>query len=40
MDDRFLAYKILLRIERDKAYSNIAVDAVLKNKDVVSAPFV
>ena len=40
MDDRFLAYKILLRIERDKAYSNIAVDAVLKNNDVVSAPFV
>ena len=40
MDDRFLAYKILLRIERDKAYSNIAVDAVLKNNDVFSAPFV
>lgn len=40
MDDRFLAYKILLKIERDKAYSNIAVDAVLKNNDVVSAPFV
>lgn len=40
MDDRFLAYKILLKIERDKAYSNITVDAVLKNNDVVSAPFV
>lgn len=40
MNDRFLAYKILLKIERDKAYSNIAVDAVLKNNDVVSAPFV
>lgn len=40
MDDRFLAYKILLKIERDRAYSNIAVDAVLKNNDVVSAPFV
>lgn len=40
MDDRFLAYKILLKIERDKAYSNIAVDAVLKNNNVVSAPFV
>ena len=40
MDDRFLAYKILLKIERDKAYSNIAVDAVLKNNDVFSAPFV
>lgn len=40
MDDRFLAYKILLKIERDKAYSNIAVDAELKSNDVVSAPFV
>ena len=40
MDDRFLAYKILLKIERDKAYSNITVDSVLKNNDVVSAPFV
>lgn len=40
MDDRFLAYKILLKIERDKAYSNIAVDTVLRNNDVSSAPFV
>ncbi len=40
MDDRYLAYKILLKIERDKAYSNIAVDTVLKNNDVGSAPFV
>lgn len=40
MDDRFLAYKILLKIERDKAYSNITIDSVLKSNDVVSAPFV
>lgn len=40
MDDRFLAYKILLNIERDKAYSNITVDSVLKNNEAVSAPFV
>ena len=40
MDDRFLAYKILLKIERDKAYSNITIDSVLKSNEVVSAPFV
>lgn len=40
MDDRFLAYKILSKIERDKAYSNIAVDAVLNQNEVSSAPFV
>lgn len=40
MDDRFLAYKILNKIERDKAYSNIAVDTVLNQNDVSSAPFV
>ncbi len=40
MDDRFIAYKILNKIERDKAYSNIAVDTVLKQNEVSSAPFV
>ncbi len=40
MDDRFLAYKILSKIERDKAYSNIAVDSVLNQNEVSSAPFV
>ena len=40
MDDRFIAYKILNKIERDKAYSNIAVDTVLNQNEVSSAPFV
>lgn len=40
MDDRFLAYKILSKIERDKAYSNIAVDTVLNQNEASSAPFV
>lgn len=40
MNDRFLAFKILSRIERDKAYSNLALDAVLKSNEAVSAPFV
>lgn len=40
MDDRFLAYKILNKIERDKAYSNITVDAVLNENEATSAPFV
>lgn len=40
MDDRFLAYKILSKIERDKAYSNITVDAVLNDNEAISAPFV
>lgn len=40
MDDRFIAYKILNKIERDKAYSNIAVDAVLNQNEASSAPFV
>ncbi|MBR5544473.1 MAG: 16S rRNA (cytosine(967)-C(5))-methyltransferase RsmB [Clostridia bacterium] len=40
MDDRFIAYKILSKIERDKAYSNIAVDTVLNQNEVSSAPFV
>lgn len=40
MDDRFLAYKVLSKIERDKAYSNIVVDAVLNQNEASSAPFV
>ena len=40
MDDRFLAYKILSKIERDKAYSNITVDTVLNENEATSAPFV
>ena len=40
MDDRFLAYKILSKIERDKAYSNITVDAVLSENEATSIPFV
>lgn len=40
MDDRFLAYKILSKIERDKAYSNITVDVVLRDNEATSAPFV
>ena len=40
MDDRLLAYKILNKIERDKAYSNITVDAVLNENEATSAPFV
>ena len=40
MDDRYLAYKILSKIEYDKAYSNIAVDTVLNSNEAASAPFV
>ena len=40
MDDRFLAFKILSKIEHDKAYSNIALDNVLSNNEASSAPFV
>lgn len=40
MNDRFLAYKILNRIEHDNAYSNIALDTVLKNNDASSKSFV
>lgn len=40
MDDRFLAYKILSKIEHDKAYSNIALDAVLSANNADYAPFV
>lgn len=40
MDDRVLAFKILSKIEHDKAYSNIALDNVLSNNQATSAPFV
>lgn len=40
MDDRFLAFKILSKIEHDKAYSNIALDNVLSSNEATSAPFV
>lgn len=40
MDDRFLAYKILLKIERDKAYSNLTLDSTLKNNDASNSSFV
>ncbi len=40
MDDRFLAFKILSKIEYDKAYSNIVLDNVLTENEVTSAPFV
>lgn len=40
MDDRLLAFKILNKIEHDKAYSNITLDSVLRTNDVSSASFV
>lgn len=40
MDDRLLAFKILSKIEHDKAYSNIALDNVLSNNQATFAPFV
>lgn len=40
MDDRLLAFKILNKIEHDKAYSNIALDNVLSSSETTSAPFV
>ncbi len=40
MDDRLLAFKILTKIEHDKAYSNITLDSVLNSNEVNSAPFV
>ncbi len=40
MDDRLLAFKILSKIEHDKAYSNIALDNVLSGNQATSAPFV
>lgn len=40
MDDRFLAFKILNKIEHDKAYSNIALDKVLNKYEATSSAFV
>ena len=40
MDDRSLAFKILNKIELDKAYSNLAIDAVLSADKAEHAPFV
>lgn len=40
MDDRLLAFKILSKIEHEKAYSNIVLDNVLSNYQATSAPFV
>ncbi len=40
MDDRLLAFKILNKIEHDKAYSNITLDSVLRTNYVSSASFV
>ncbi len=40
MDDRFLAYKILSKIEHDTAYSNITLENVLNNNEASSASFV
>ncbi len=40
MDDRFLAFKILSKIEHDKAYSNITLDNLLNKYEATSAPFV
>ncbi|MCH5190840.1 MAG: 16S rRNA (cytosine(967)-C(5))-methyltransferase RsmB [Oscillospiraceae bacterium] len=40
MDDRALAFKILNKIELDKAYSNLVLDAVLSTDKTEHAPFV
>ncbi len=40
MDDRLLAFKILSKIEHDKAYSNIILDSLLNKYEATSAPFV
>lgn len=40
MDDRFLAYKILSKIEHDKAYSNLTLDSVLKSYEADNSAFV
>lgn len=40
MDDRFLAYKILNKIERDKAYSNLTLNSVLNKYEATSSAFV
>lgn len=40
MNDRTIAYKILLKIEKDKAYSNLTLDAVLEKEEAAYEPFV
>lgn len=40
MDDRYLAHKILLKIELDKAYSNLTLDSVLKTNEATNKAFV
>ena len=40
MNDRITAYKILLKIEKDKAYSNLALDSVLETEADCYKPFV
>lgn len=40
MDDRLLAFKILSKIEHDKAYSNIALDKLLNKYEATSSAFV
>ncbi len=40
MDDRLLAFKILSKIEHDKAYSNITLDTLLTKYEATSSAFV
>lgn len=40
MNDRNLAYKILLKIEKDKAYSNLTLDASFEKEKAGYEPFV
>lgn len=40
MNDRTIAYKILLKIEKDKAYSNLTLDGVLSQEEACYEPFV
>lgn len=40
MNDREIAYKILLKIEKDKAYSNLTLDSVLEKEKAGYEPFV
>ena len=40
MDDRLLAFKILSKIEHEKAYSNITLDTLLTKYEATSSSFV
>ncbi|MDE5994063.1 MAG: 16S rRNA (cytosine(967)-C(5))-methyltransferase RsmB, partial [Oscillospiraceae bacterium] len=40
MNDRSIAYKILLKIEKDKAYSNLTLDAIRGKEKAGYEPFV